>query len=166
MHGGNQIPLIYHDLRLPPSEITPILWVGNYLNGVELLITNPNDFRAVLNVSTEDPYPKAPNIAYLEVPFPDGEPIPDKAFTACMDFLMFQYETGKKCLVHCAAGVSRSAIIVAAFMHLSDQLHLDPALDHIKRCRPIVTPHPRILTSVRKLLKIWPYNGAFGEPTS
>jgi atypical dual specificity phosphatase len=162
--GVSDVPIISGEFYLPPSEITPILWIGNYLNGAELVLANPRDFRAVLNVSTEQAYKKAPGIAYLEVPFDDGHSISVKAFTACMEFLMFQYETGKKTLVHCAAGVSRSAAIAAAFMHVSEQMTFDVALNRIKQRRPIAQPHPDITTSIRKLLKIWPYNGDLGEP--
>jgi protein-tyrosine phosphatase len=160
----SDIPLIYGEFYLPPSEVTPILWVGNYLNGAELAMVNPRDFRAVLNVSTEGPYRKAPGIAYLAVPFGDGAGVPPELLTICMDFLMFQYETGKKTLVHCAAGVSRAPATAAAFMHISGQMPFDAALNHIKKRRPIVQPHPDIATSIRKFLKLWPYDGSLGEP--
>lgn len=160
----SEVPLIYGEFYLPPSEISPILFVGNYLNGAELALANPRDFHAVLNVSTERPYAKRPGIAYCEVPFDDGAGIPVEAFTKCMDFLMFQYETGNRTLVHCAAGVSRSVCTAAAFMHISEQMPFDAALSHIKKRRPIAQPHPNVMTSVRKFLKIWPYNGDLGEP--
>lgn len=161
---GNLPPLIYHEFYVPPSIITPVFYLGNYMNGAELSLANPLDIRAVLNVSTEPPYPKRPGVNYMEIPFDDGHAIPKEAFMKCMDFLMFQYETGTKTLVHCAAGISRSAGTLAAFMHISNQLPFDAALTHIKKRRPIVQPHPEIITSVRKLLKIWPYDGSMGEP--
>jgi len=159
----DETPLIVNEFYLPPSEITPILFIGNYMNGAELVMANPRDFHAVLNVSTERPYKKAPGLAYLEVPFDDGTPVPVKAFTACMDFLMFQYETGHRTLVHCAAGISRSVCITAAFMHLSDQMPFDAALNHIKKRRPIAMPHPEVMTSIKRFLKIWPYDGSLGD---
>jgi protein-tyrosine phosphatase len=136
------------------------------MNGAELAIANPRDIRAVLNVSTERPYAKRPGISYLEVPFEDGNNVPVEAFTACMDFLMFQYELGAKTLVHCAAGISRSVTTTAGFIHLSGQMDFDAALNLIKRRRPIVQPHPNIMTSVRKFLKIWPYDDSMGQPVS
>jgi protein-tyrosine phosphatase len=158
-------PLIYTDFYLPPSRITPIIWVGNYNNGAELAIANPLDIRAVLNVSTEDPYGKRPGIEYKEVPFDDGYAYPEDAFQASMDFLMKQYEKGAKTLVHCAAGISRSSATVAAFMHISDQMPFDAAIQHIKKCRPIVMPHPNISNSLKKHLQIWPYDGSMGTLT-
>ena len=104
--GIGDTPLIHGEFYLPPSEISPILWLGNYMNGAELAIANPHDFRAVLNVSTERSYAKRPGINYCEVPFDDGHGVPPEAFAKAMDFLMFQYETGMKTFVHCAAGVS------------------------------------------------------------
>jgi protein-tyrosine phosphatase len=161
---SSDAPLIYGEFYLPPSEITPILFIGNYMNGAELILANPRDIRAVLNVSTEQPYKKRANINYFEVPFDDGHAIPVKAFTAAMDFLMLQYELGAKTLVHCAAGISRSVGTTAAFLHISGQLQFDAAIQHIKRRRPIAQPHPDITTSIRKFLKIWPYDGSMGEP--
>jgi protein-tyrosine phosphatase len=161
--SSGDAPLIYGEFYLPASEISPILFIGNYMNGAELTLANPRDIRAVLNVSTERPYAKRPGINYLEVPFDDGHGIPVKALTACMDFLMFQYELGAKTLVHCAAGISRSVGTSAAFMHVSGQMPFDAALNHIKKRRPIAQPHPDITTSIRKFLKIWPYDGSMGE---
>jgi histidinol-phosphate aminotransferase len=152
---------IFKAMHFPPSYITPILYVGNYGNGAELYVQNPLDIRAVLNVSTEPPYQKRAGIGYLEVPFDDGAGIPEKEFLKCMEFMMFQYESGHRTLVHCAAGVSRSVSIAAAFMHLSDQMQFDGALQHIRHMRPIAMPHPQIVTSVRKHLKIWPYDGSY-----
>jgi len=160
---ASDAPLIYGEFYLPPSEITPILFIGNYMNGAELVMANPRDFRAVLNVSTERPYAKRAGINYAEIPFDDGHGIPVKAFTAAMDFLMFQYELGAKTLIHCAAGISRSVGTTAGFMHISGMMDFDSALNHIKRRRPIAQPHPEIVTSIRKFLKIWPYDGSMGE---
>jgi len=162
----SQPPIIAGEFYLPPTEVTPILFVGGYINGAELALANPLDIRAVLNVSTEQPYAKRPGVNYCEVPFDDGRSVPEQAFNRCMEFLMFQYETGLKTLVHCAAGVSRSPCVAAAFLHVSDQMPFDAALNHIEWRRPTIRPHPDILTSVRKLLKIWPYGPEGLEATS
>jgi protein-tyrosine phosphatase len=158
--------VILSDLYRSPSEVTPILWVGNYFNGAELALANPHNFRSVLNVSTEEPYKKAQGIAYKEIPFLDGEDISSEAFEACMSFLMFQYETEQKTLIHCAAGISRSVCIAAAFLAVSGQMPFDAALDHVRKCRLLGHPHPRIVTCIRKHLKLWPYDGSLGQPST
>jgi putative transposase len=44
---------IVSEFYTPPSEITPVLFIGNYLNGAELTLANPRGIQAVLNVSTD-----------------------------------------------------------------------------------------------------------------
>lgn len=158
--------LVFGEFYTPPNEITPLLWVGNYLNGAELYIANPNAFKSVLNVSTEGPYRKNPGVAYLEVPFKDGGAVPADALRAVADFLVAQHEARHKTLVHCAAGISRSVTMVAMAMHLTGQLPFDGALQFVRQQRTIALPHPFVTNSVRKWLKVWPYDGSLGEPTS
>jgi len=53
-------------------------------------------------------------------------------------------------LVHCAAGVSRSASLVTAFLMKYKSLTKEDALSHVKAIRPIVNPNPGFL---RQLLQ-------------
>jgi protein-tyrosine phosphatase len=144
----------YH---FPPSRITPLIWLGSYQNGADLALANPLDIRAVLNISTEEPYAKRAGIEYKEIPVEDGCAFPDAEFRACMDFMTEQHKKGAKTLVHCAAGISRSANIAAAFLYVSGQMPLELAVQHVKKCRPIVMPHPKTYNSIKKLLGVWPY---------
>ena len=52
-------------------------------------------------------------------------------------------------LVHCKAGVSRSASIVAAYLMRHKSMTLDKALEHLRSCRPIVSPNKGFLTQLR-----------------
>jgi len=144
----------------PMSKITDLLYVGNYGNASRLADENLEGIQAVLNVSTEPPYQKIESIQYRDVRFDDGHEIPLHSFAEAIAFLQFQHETGHKTLVHCAAGISRSPSVVAAFLHHSKQYDLDLAWILIRKCRPIVQPHPFIVRSIKKHLKIWPYDGS------
>ncbi len=149
----------------PMSKITDLLYVGNYGNAARLTDENLEGIQAVLNVSTEPPYNQAESIQYRAIRFDDGHEIPLHAFAEAIAFLQFQHETGHKTLVHCAAGISRSPSVVAAFLHHSKQYDLDLAFNIIRKCRPIVQPHPLIIRSIKKHLHVWPYDGSTESPS-
>ena len=154
----------WYDLY-PPSKITELLYVGNNHNAACLFGENLIGFHAVLNVSTEPRYLHRENVQYYDVPFPDGAEIPEDCFNRCMEFLLFNHNLKRKTLVHCAAGISRSPTTTAAFLHYSKQMDFPKAMLHIIACRPdpSVQPHPDVVRSVKKYLKLWPYDGSLSE---
>src|SRR5208282_3477593 len=64
---------------------------------------------------------------------------------------------------NCAAGISRSVTITAAFMDYMGIADLDTALDRIRMARPIASPAPAVLASAKKMLGVWPYDGSMGQ---
>lgn len=54
-------------------------------------------------------------------------------------------------LVHCYAGVSRSATLVAAYLILRRGMTLQEALDTLRAARPTVQPNPGFLAQLRAL---------------
>jgi atypical dual specificity phosphatase len=149
---------------VPMSKVTELLYIGNNGNGAHLIDENLLDIRAVLNVGTELPYHHHPDIQYCSIEFHDGIEIPECAFKNCMAFLHFQEDLGRRTLVHCAAGISRSPSIVAAYLFHSKKVHsLDEAFFCVRLARGIVHPHPLIVRSIKKHLKVWPYDGSMGN---
>lgn len=49
--------------------------------------------------------------------------------------------SGQVCLVHCMAGMSRSATIVIAYLMSRNRWPLRRALVHVKQCRSIIYPN-------------------------
>jgi protein-tyrosine phosphatase len=148
---------------VPISKIYDRLYVGGYVQASRLNTENPLGITTVLDVSTSAswersvPYVEAENIDYCHIPFPDGEDIPEKEFWECLNFLEDRYDKGCIILVHCAAGISRSVVLAASFMHFMKIMDFLDALEWIKKRRKIANPHVKILTSAKKILKIWPY---------
>jgi protein-tyrosine phosphatase len=147
-----------------PHLIFEDLYLGSQVNAKDLSTNgNPMGIDVVLNVATDCQYEKNPSIQYVDIPFNDGYEIPEEQFRACMQALVGTHAQGKKVLVHCAAGISRSPTIVAAYLMGkwvggNFVLTIDQAVDHIRIIRNIVNPHPRILTSAKRYLNVWPYN--------
>ncbi|KII87806.1 hypothetical protein PLICRDRAFT_176572 [Plicaturopsis crispa FD-325 SS-3] len=62
-------------------------------------------------------------------------------FLPSIAFIEAELEKGRGVLVHCQAGMSRSATIVAAFLMHSRNLDRDAALDLIRKARPCIQPN-------------------------
>ena len=121
---------------------------------------NPYGVTAVLNVNQRPDELQLPDITYMHVPFEDGEDIPQKQFSKCLGWLRFMYENGHVILIHCAAGISRSVVIAAAFAHYIKLMDFDSALMQIHKHRMVANPAPAVVLSAKRMLGIWPYDGS------
>ena len=63
----------------------------------------------------------------------------------CVEFIYGALADGGKVLVHCYAGVSRSATAVAAYLMTKRGMSPDEALTHMRDRRPCVSPNPGFL---------------------
>jgi len=63
--------------------------------------------------------------------------------TSCLDFLetTLSVSSNNKVLVHCRAGVSRSASVVIAFLMKHENISFDDALETVRNARPRVHPN-------------------------
>jgi protein-tyrosine phosphatase len=156
----------YDDIEI--SQVYNRLYVGGLIQGSNLGLSNPYGIQAVLDVHTEATweiaagveYKEAKDIVYAHIPFPDGEEIPAEKFWACMRYLSEQYQQGRTILIHCAAGVSRSVTIAISFLVFAHIMDWPEAETEVRQRRSIANPNVRILTSAKKLLRIWPYDGS------
>jgi predicted protein tyrosine phosphatase len=87
------------------------------------------------------------NITYNHIFIDDWEtePIQDY-FTECIDFIK---GTDGPVLVHCYAGISRSATIVIAYIMITLNMVYDDALQFVRSKRPIVNPNSGFEQSLR-----------------
>jgi len=152
--------LNWYDI-LSVSQIDHRIFIGGAAAASDLAKDNPSKITAVLNVHSQPDEHQNPDIVYMHVPFDDGSPIPQRAFVKCLGWLKHMYEQGHTILIHCAAGISRSVIITASFMHFMGIADFDDALHQIKMGRPVANPAPSVLISAKKMLGVWPYDGSY-----
>lgn len=88
-------------------------------------------------------------IQQLFVPICDhaAEPIREH-FKECVDFIN---SVDGAVLVHCAAGVSRSATIVIAYLILHEKMEYHNAIAFVKQRRRIIKPNHGFLLQLREL---------------
>ncbi|MBW2476096.1 MAG: dual specificity protein phosphatase family protein [Deltaproteobacteria bacterium] len=109
-----------------------------------LLVENGID--AILSLAATKPGLKTP---HLTVEFQDRVPLPDAAIVECMGFIKFQLEKGRRVLLHCEMGISRSPSICACYLHEHEGLPLEEAHKQVKAFHPAADPHPALVTSIK-----------------
>ena len=115
---------------------------GLYLGGI--LSEPPPGTRAVLNVcETEDPYRAE---VHRWAPIDDRAPAPSIAWLRRqVQFVDEQRRAGRPVFVHCRAGASRGAMVVAAYLMWRDRRTRDEALAVIRARRPRARPNPAFM---------------------
>lgn len=62
-------------------------------------------------------------------------------FQECKEFIDRAHQKGNSVLVHCAAGISRSATIVCAYLMLTDECECNEAFYLVRRKRKFINPN-------------------------
>ena len=108
-----------------------------------------HEFDEVVSLSYRDHLgiePPEPTTTGDRFVFPDG-PHDYEIFEAAVDYTIESLERGDKVLVHCQAGVSRSAGVCTAAIAVRQGLDADQAREKIKESRPVIDPTSEIWKS-------------------
>ncbi len=110
----------------------------------------PPGTTAVLNLcETADPYQAE---VQRREPIRDGEPTPDLNWLRRqVEFVASQRRAGRVVFVHCRNGVSRSALVVAAYLMSREGWSRDEALGRVRSRRPGARPNAAFM----RLLLEW-----------
>jgi protein-tyrosine phosphatase len=114
------------------TKVWEHLHVGGLKDAKRLNANNPARIVTVVSLCSEEVLPKANSPQFEEI----------------MQTLAEAIRCGALLLV-CAAGMSRSPIMAAAWMHRRGILDFDSAMQHIEALRPTIDPSPILLRSVR-----------------
>ncbi|BFZ09364.1 hypothetical protein BsWGS_12403 [Bradybaena similaris] len=96
----------------------------------------------VINVTQEIPNLQMPNLESLQIHIEDTPSARlGLYFDRCADKIDQVETRGGKTLVHCVAGVSRSASICIAYLMKYKRMPLDQAYKHVKKCRSVIQPN-------------------------
>jgi protein-tyrosine phosphatase len=86
-----------------------------------------------------------------EFVFPDG-PHEFAVFKSAVDYTVESLNQGDTVLVHCQAGVSRSAGVCATVLAVWKTITLREALNTIEEVRPKINPQPAIRKSMQQYI--------------
>jgi len=116
-----------------------------YLSGAGVL--RPEKLRqkkitCIINATTEEPTAYLPGIDCLRIRIEDN-PFANLShyFDMVADRIKSVKEQGGKTLVHCVAGVSRSASLCIIYLVKHEKMSLRQAYHYVKSARPIVRPN-------------------------
>ncbi|XP_023673608.2 dual specificity protein phosphatase 16 [Paramormyrops kingsleyae] len=126
-----------------PTRILPHLYLGCQRDVLNKELMQQNDIAYVLNASNTCPKPDfIPESHFLRVPVNDSFcekilPWLDKS----VEFIEKAKASNARVLVHCLAGISRSATIAIAYIMKRMDMSLDEAYRFVKEKRPTISPN-------------------------
>lgn len=128
------------------------LFIGGLRGAEHLARANPLRIGTIVSLCTEEIQARNSEITYVQKPVLDAQPLPFDVVDEVMRAIARNIIAGRV-LVHCAAGLSRSPVMVAIYFDLVGYRSFDAGLDELARLRPI-DPSPVIVRSAKEYLKI------------
>lgn len=129
------------------AELTPILpflFLGNERDAQDLELMQRMDVGFILNVTTHLPlyHYELGLFKYKRLPASDSNKQNLRQyFEEAFEFIEEAHRAGRGLLIHCQAGVSRSATIVIAYLMKHTWMTMTDAYKFVKSRRPIISPN-------------------------
>ena len=129
------------------NQIIPRLWLGNFASSQDTNFIKQNNITVIINCTKDLKFLKHPGIYKYRVPVHDNlekdEIISMISWIAkILPIIDFHYQKNKVILIHCAAGMQRSAIVMLSYLYVYQTNDAGLALHLIKSRRPIAfTPY-------------------------
>lgn len=125
------------------NEIVPNLYLGDFASAANRDTLREKGFTHVITaiLGVDEMFPE--DFKYLILPLRDvrSEDI-FSVFPESYEFIKEAINGGGKVLVHCMAGASRSATLVAAYLVKEFGFTADQAVDFLQHKRNVVKPNP------------------------
>jgi len=133
-----------------PDQILPNLWLGSCFSDLSLTYLRKKGISAIVQVCSEGNLRWPDDIEYYRI-FVEDTIKTDLMvhFNGAINFIESHLKKNEGVLVRCAAGVSRSASIVTAYLMKINNWDSDCALSHLKEIRPIVNPNPGFIKQLK-----------------
>ncbi|EJD00661.1 uncharacterized protein FOMMEDRAFT_22408 [Fomitiporia mediterranea MF3/22] len=130
------------------DEVTPGLWIGNIHAASDSALLRANNIHSVLSCM-RGKVRVAETFTHFQIQLDDTEDADALAFfPQCISFIENELDQGRGVLVHCQAGMSRSATIAAAYLMYAEQLDAQTALEKIVKARPGTQPNDGFLAQL------------------
>jgi len=127
-----------------PSEIVPgLLYLGDWDHAADAQQLEQLNIRGILTIHNHpDNLRPGPRIKHLKIEAPDVESHDiSQHFVRSFDFIEEARARKSAVLVHCGAGVSRSATLCAAYLMRKRLWTCHQAMTHVVECRSIADPN-------------------------
>ncbi|KAJ3825203.1 hypothetical protein F5878DRAFT_707211 [Lentinula raphanica] len=130
------------------DEVIPGLWIGGLPSAMDTENLKANKIYSVLSamrgkISVHETFIKH----QILLDDSEEEDILIHLLPA-IAFIQSELDKGRGVLVHCQAGVSRSATIVAAYLMHSRKMNVEEALGLVRKARPEIDPNPGFIAQL------------------
>lgn len=139
------------------SVILPNLLLGDMNDALAVVKGAAPHVKGLLTMAAELPLHKQfmglqHYVDYKYIPM-DDSPTQDLVSNLpdALNFISWQLEKGHTVLVHCAAGISRSASVVIAYLMMTYDMPFRAAYGYVKARRPIINPNPGFMHQLNTL---------------
>jgi protein-tyrosine phosphatase len=127
---------------LPAHEILPGLWLGNRTAAHDLNWQREKNINAIFNCTKDIPIKQGVAQRIYRIPLDDNLQVDEIRNLELWSWesafkISKELEAGNRVLVHCAAGMQRSAAVVAIYIIAKYRVTTDEAIQYIKKRRPI-----------------------------
>ncbi|GCC36734.1 dual specificity protein phosphatase 18-like [Chiloscyllium punctatum] len=136
-----------HSRRPRPSlsglaQITHNLYLSNAVASNNQRLLQSNGVTCIINVTSEVIGSKFPDTEYINIPVADS-PCSKLSvyFDMVADKIQLVQKSHGRTLLHCVAGISRSATLCLAYLMKYHHISLLDAHTWLKACRPIIRPN-------------------------
>lgn len=139
-----------------PHKVLEGFFIGDYATATNMSSLKNSKITHILTVMNSiEPFPFPEDFTYKKFHVRDDED-EDLAsiFEQCHSFIdLGRSHSGV--LVHCAAGISRSATIVLSYLMKVRQSNFDNELEFLRSVRPVVDPNPGFVKQLKLYEKQW-----------
>jgi protein-tyrosine phosphatase len=136
----------------PARQIVPNLWIGSAADAVDVAAARRRNFRLVVNCSRD--IPPGLDIPVYRIPIDDwaGESRALlKHLPRILPVVDAVLEAGHGVLVHCFAGMQRSAAVVTAYLMWKHGYTAAEAMAGVQRIKPeTFTPEPTFVKALQR----------------
>jgi protein-tyrosine phosphatase len=127
------------------NRVLDWLYVGPYRDALDAALLREAGIEAVLSLA----YPiRHDDIFVRYVPFDDGRSIPEEALHRAVGYARRQRRVGRRLLIACSAGVSRSPAIAIAVLYEVERYPLVEAFRTVLTRVPSASPAPAVWNSL------------------
>lgn len=140
----------------PVTAILPFLYLGNEDGAADEALIDRLSIKYILNLTPRCPnfFSQRSDMHYKQIKINDSnqEDI-GQHFDEAIQFIDEAREQGSGVLVHCHAGVSRSATVTVAYIMKRQGLCLGDAYKFVKDLRPVISPNLNFMGQLLKYEK-------------